>query len=107
MIENKIFDEKTIKALKSCILGLTTIETTTEYATDDNGDLKVVKKKVQEKSIPPNVDLIKLIYQHLVEDEKDYEKMSDEELEREKQKLIKQLKEENDDSRKVKSKSKM
>ena len=85
---------ETLKALKSCIKGLTTKEVITEYAIDDEtGKLKVVKQKVSEKSIPPNVDLLKLIYPHMMEQKLDYNKLTDEELEKEKNRLLKKLKE--------------
>lgn len=55
--------------------------------------MKLVKQKVSEKSLPPNVDLLKLVYPHLVEKENHYERFTDEELEKEKQRLLKELKE--------------
>ncbi len=72
--------------------------------------MKLVKKKVNEKSLPPNIDLIKLIFQQIKEeDEKryDYDKMSDEELEKERQRLLLELKEMKSDSRKSKGSSKV
>lgn len=82
-------------------MGLTTKETTIEYVLDEEtNEMKVVKKKVQEKNLPPNIDIIKLIYQHLVEPKTDYESMTDEELEQEKQRLLQQLKEKESVSRK-------
>ncbi len=83
-----------MKALKACIKGTTTKEITTEYAIDEEtGKLKIIKQKVSEKNLPPNVDLLKLVYPHLVEDKKDFNKLTDEELEKEKQRLLKELKE--------------
>ena len=80
--------------MKSCVKGLTTREVITEYAVDDEtGNLKIVKQKVSEKNLPPNVDLLKLIYPHLIEEKTDYNKLTDEELEEEKQRLLKELKE--------------
>lgn len=55
--------------------------------------MKAVKQKVNEKCLPPNVDLLKLIYPHLVDKKMDYESLTDEELENEKQRLLKELKE--------------
>ena len=105
-IKKNIFDEATFKALKTCITGFITKETTTEYAMDDEtGELKVVKQKINEKSIPPNTDIIKLIYQHFTETKVDYESLTDEELENEKQRLILELKEKEDVSRKSKNKN--
>ncbi len=76
----------------------------------ETNEMKLVKKKVNEKSLPPNIDLIKIILQQIKEDDDkkyDYDKMSDEELEQERQRLLKELKEMNNDSRKGKSSSKM
>ena len=94
---------ETLKALKLCIKGLTTKEIITEYGLDEEtGKLKVIKQKVSEKNLPPNVDLLKLIYPHLVEEKTDYNKLTDEELEKEKQRLLKELKESESASRKNK-----
>ncbi len=76
----------------------------------ETNEMKLVKKKVNEKSLPPNIDLIKIILQQIKEEDDkkyDYDKMSDEELEQERQRLLKELKEMNNDSRKGKSSSKM
>ena len=91
-IKNEL-NVETLKALKLCIKGIKTIETTTEYALDEeSGKLKIIKQKVCEKNIPPNVDLLKLIYPQL-EQKTDYNSLTDEELEKEKQRLLKELKE--------------
>ena len=74
---------------------------------EDTGKLKVLKQKVNEKNIPPNTDIIKLIYQHYTEEKIDYNKLSDEDLEKEKIRLLQQLKEKEVDSRNSKNKSKM
>lgn len=93
------------------MLGSATTETTCEYILDnETNEMKLVKKKVNEKSLPPNIDLIKLIFQQIKEeDEKryDYDKMSDEELEKERQRLLLELKEMKSDSRKSKGSSKV
>ena len=75
----------------------------TEYAIDEEtGKLKIVKQKVSEKNLPPNVDLLKLIYPHIAEEKIDYNKLTDEELEQEKQRLLKELKESESAGRKNK-----
>lgn len=84
---------------------MVTKETITEYIADENGVLHISKQKVNEKSVPPNADIIKLIYQHYTDKEVGYDEMTDEELEREKSRLLKLLKEEDCVSRKGKSKS--
>ncbi|MBR6779084.1 MAG: hypothetical protein IKM43_02950 [Clostridia bacterium] len=65
----------------------------------------MVKQKINEKSLPPNADIIKLIYQHYAEKTIDYDKMTDEQLEAEKQRLLLKLKEKEIDSRNSKTKS--
>lgn len=88
-----LLDATTIKAIKQCVAGLTVLETTSEYVLDDQtGQMKLVKQKKVEKTIPPNTDIIKLLYQK-TDDKNDYENLTDEELERTKQRLLKQLKE--------------
>lgn len=82
-----------MKALKQCITGLTTKEIVTEYDVDDDGKLKIVKQKINEKNLPPNSDIIKLVYQHYTENKVDYDKFSDDDLEKEKNRLLKELKE--------------
>lgn len=82
------------------------METTTEYVVDEQTNkLKIVKKKVNEKNVPPNTDLIKLIYSHYVDQKTDFEEFSDEELEEEKQRLLKELKEKESGSTKSKNKN--
>lgn len=97
---------ETLKALKACIKGIVTKEITTEYSVDEEtGKLKIVKQKVNEKSLPPNVDLLKLIYPYLVEKKPDYSKWSSEDLQREKLRLLKELKEQESVSGKNKNKN--
>lgn len=62
---------------------------------------------MNEKNIPPNTDIIKLIYQHYAEQKMDYNKLTDEDLEKEKLRLLNQLKEKQVDSRNSKNKSKV
>ena len=85
----------TTKSLKDKLeqfaFGYTLTETVSEYNIDENGVLKLVKQKKSEKLIPPDVSLIKILYD--LDDNKGvYENMTDEELEAEKQKIINTLK---------------
>jgi DNA helicase IV len=108
MKQKNLFDDKTIEQLKKHILGFSSKEITTEYLLDDEtGKLKISKQKVQEKTLPPNIDLIKILCQQIERPKDIYENMTDDELEKEKQRLLKELTEETDDSRKIKNKSKM
>lgn len=56
-----------------------------EYAVQD-GELKLVKKKVTKREIPPDIKAVKLLLDGR-------EELTDEELEAEKQKLLDMLKE--------------
>ena len=99
-------DEKTINFLKQCITGTTAKETSNEYVLDEEtGQMKLIKQKVNEKFMPPNADIIKLFYHHFYGENLDYEKLTDEELILEKQRLLKQLEEEERDCRKNKNKN--
>ena len=76
----------------------------------ETNEMKLVKKKVNEKSLPPNADLIKIIFQQIRDEqnkELDYDRLTDEELENERQRLLKELKEMENDSRKGKSSNKV
>ena len=103
-----MFDDATIKAIKSCIVGTVTKEIVTEYVYDeDAGEMKITKQKVSEKNVPPNVDIIKLIYSMKTSEQSRFESLTDEELEREKQRLLSILKEEESGSRKNTRKTEM
>ena len=103
---NENINFETLKALNASIKGLVTKEVITEYQLDEeSGDLKVVKQKIAEKHLPPNVDLLKLVYPDFVSSKRDYEKLTDDELEKEKVRLLKLLKESCDESGKNQNKS--
>ena len=87
--------EQEIKnAIMKVALGYSLEEVTEEYGVED-GQLKLVTRKETKKDIPPDLKAVKL----LMED-KDYSGLSDEELEQEKQKLLKRLKEEEGETQK-------
>ncbi len=97
--------------MKACLIGSETTETICEYVLDnETNEMKLVKKKVNEKTLPPNVDLIKIIFQQIRDEqnnELDYDKLTDEELEKERVRLLKELKEMENDSGKGKTKGKV
>ena len=68
--------------------GCSVEEVTEEYGVED-GELKLVKRRETRKDIPPDLKAVKLLI-----DGKDYASLSDEELEAEKERLLRQLKEE-------------
>lgn len=97
-----------MKAIKSCVVGLKTKEVVTEYVIDEETNkLKISKQKVSEKTIPPNVDVIKLLYQLKSNQDSGYESLTDEELEQEKQRLLSMMQEVENGSREDSGKTKM
>ncbi len=77
------------KALYKCATGLSASEVVEEFAAVD-GELKLVKKKVTKRQIPPDIKAVKLLM-----DGGD-DSASDEELEEERKKLLDILRENND-----------
>lgn len=67
-----------------CATGLSASETVEEFAVDGDGELKLVKKRVTKREIPPDIKAVKLILEERGE-------ISDEELENEKRRLLKLL----------------
>lgn len=79
--------EEEIKgALKKCAVGFGTSEVVEEFCMED-GELKLVKKKVTKKDIPPDIKAVKLLM-----DGGGISDLSDEELEAEKLRLMEMLK---------------
>ncbi len=76
------------KALIKKALGYDAIETVEEYA-DSDGEIKLLKKKVTKKNVPPDVTALKLL---LESEQTPVSSMSDEQLEQEKKRLIELLK---------------
>ena len=79
------------EALKKCAVGFGTSEVVEEFAVED-GELKLVKRKVTRRDIPPDIKAVRMLL-----DDDDVSSMSDEQLESERQRLIRQLKEEGED----------
>lgn len=79
-------DDSVKNALIKCATGLSASETVEEFTVQD-GELKLVKKKVTKREIPPDIKAVKLLMDGGGE-------LTDEELEAEKQKLLDMLKEE-------------
>lgn len=88
-----IFDDKVENLHKVLIkkaMGYKIKETTEEFVLVDD-ELKLTKKKVSVKYYPPDLNAIELILNKQINFD-NLENLSDEELEIEKQKLLKQLK---------------
>lgn len=81
------------KALKKRALGYDSTEVTEEYADDGEGGIKLIKRKVVKKNVPPDVSAVKLLIEIDGEDS-DLSTLTDGELELEKQRLLKLLEKE-------------
>ncbi len=81
-------DEGVKKALVKCAVGFDTSEIVEEYTVDE-GELKLVKRKVTRRDVPPDIKAVKM----LLDGEGNVGGMSDEELEDRRKKLIEMLRE--------------
>lgn len=79
-------EEEVFGALKKCAVGLKTRKVVEEFSMED-GELRLVKKKVTQRDIPPDIKAVKLLL-----DGNDTCGLSDEELEEERKKLLEMLK---------------
>lgn len=89
-------DEDTLKAIKKLITGFCLKEVTKEYALDANGKRILTKEKISKKVVPPNTDIVKMMYQKN-DKPNSFDGWTDEQLEQEKQRLLKMLKEGEED----------
>lgn len=96
-MDNKDIDDvKT--ALKKRAFGFDSTEVTEEYTENDDGSVRLIKRKVVSKNVPPDVSAVKLLLD-IDGESGDLTSLTDEELEKEKQRLLKLLKEnENENS---------
>ena len=78
-------------ALVKKAVGFDTQETVEEFVETD-GEVKLVKRKVTTKSVPPDVSAVKLLLD-MGDESENITSLSDEELEREKKRLLKMLEE--------------
>lgn len=81
------------KALCKKALGFSIDEITEEYGADDGDKLKLIKRKVVSKQIPPDISALKILFEY-EEKETDLSKLTDEELLKEKERLLKMIEEE-------------
>ncbi len=90
-------EEKLKKALLKKALGYIAKEQVCEYSIDENGDEVLSKKKVTKKQLSPDLSALKILLEKFYGDFS-VEKMSDEELEKEKSRLLQLLKEEEENA---------
>lgn len=79
-----------LAVIKKKAEGYVSEERVEEY-TNADGDLQLQKCKVTQKEVPPDLSAVKLLME--INGADPYENMTEEELEKEKKKLINQLKE--------------
>ena len=92
---NLSLSEKKIRsALIKKALGYDATEVVEEYVSGEEGEIKLNKKKVTKKNVPPDLTALKMLME---ESEKDVREMSDEELEIEKRRLLGILAEKKDE----------
>lgn len=82
-------EEDVKNALKKCAVGFGTSEVVEEFSVED-GELKLVKKKVTRRDVPPDIKAVKLLM-----DDGNVGEMTDEQLEEEKRNLKKLLEDKN------------
>ena len=80
-----MFEDDILGALKKCAVGLETSEVVEEFGVED-GELKLVKRKVTKRDIPPDIKAVKMLI-----DEGGVDGLTIEELEEEKRNLLKLL----------------
>ena len=91
-------EDKIRKALLKKALGYSADEVVEEYALDEGGE-KLVKKKVTKKHFSPDVSAVKILLERYYQTyQEKISLMSDEELEKEEKRLLKLLKEAEDES---------
>lgn len=91
-MENK-YAGKINKALIKRALGFTAKEVVEEFAFSEEG-AKLTKRKITKKNIPPDISAVKVLLEVLNgENSYDFEAMTDEELFKERDRLLKLLKE--------------
>ena len=85
-------DLDTFKAIKRLVKGFCLREEVNEYVADANGNMQLSKQKISKKAIPPNTDILKMLFTKAETKTANFESWSDAELEKEKQRLLKLLK---------------
>lgn len=69
-------------------LGYDATEIVEEYVSGEEGEIKLTKKKITKKNVPPDLSALKLL---LDSENENVQNMTDEELELERERLIKEL----------------
>lgn len=88
--KKNVTKQELLEALIKKALGYDATEVVEEYVGNDDGEVKLSKKKVTTKNVPPDMGALKIL---LDDSQKEVGQMTDEELEKEKTRLINLLKE--------------
>ena len=87
---NKNYKTDLENALIKKALGYDATEVVEEYSSDNEGEIRLLKKKITTKNVPPDMTALKFL---LDESQKDLTQMTDQELFEEKIRLLNILKE--------------
>ena len=82
MINLDELDEETFKAIKKLVKGFCLKEVINEYVLDDNGNKQLSKQKISKKLVPPNTDILKMLFNKTDTSATNFENWSDAELEK-------------------------
>ena len=96
MNEQTTINDEVKSALKKKAVGYEAQEVVEEYQDTDEG-LVLTKKKITQKHYPPDTTAAKMILD-VFSEQQDYSMMTDEELEKEKQRLLKLIKEQSNEN---------
>ncbi|MBR1867944.1 MAG: hypothetical protein IJ800_05130 [Clostridia bacterium] len=95
-------EEKTKKKIEKALIkravGYDAEETIEEFSSDENGEQRLLKRKVTTKNFPPDVQAAKLLLD--MDEGEDFLSLSDDELENERKRLYKILEDIKKDDRK-------
>lgn len=83
--KKKSFSEQLESALVKKALGYDAKETVEEYVSGEEGEIKLAKKKITTKNVPPDMTALKIL---LEEKTLTLSEMTDEQLEEEKKRLL-------------------
>ena len=97
-MKEKIDSAKFKTALIKKALGYDATEVVEEYVSDQEGEVKLTKKKVTKKNVPPDLTALKML---LDQTEIDVKVMTDEQLEEEKNRLLQLLNQFNEKEKKI------
>lgn len=92
--KRRVMDEEEIKnALLKRAIGFECDEIVEEYVTDEKGNAVLSKRKVTKKFNPPDVSALRFLLEQSSLCDDDISNMTDEQLEKEKERLLQLLKE--------------